>query len=257
MNLYKKDIQIYKKDNIINKAIEKYNLLTFDKFIIYCNININKLVIDKFFHNIKRDVPIYFDKSVVDYFGYNGTDFKKKEKIINLIKANFSEYKNKLWWELNNKEYENFISSINNPMPLLRGIENIDANSKTNGNNEKNPKFVLPNLENIDANNETNDNNEQNNKIILYPNSKSFQNKTKHLFVSTRMFKEMLMLCNTKKGKQVRKYYIEMLDVYEIYREYQIIFEIRQSKMKDVKIDELKKIIIGNEKKAEEERKKA
>ena len=92
----------------------------------------------------------------------------KKRRITELIKANFSEYKNELWWELNNKEYENFISSINNPMPLLRGIENIDANSKTNGNNEKNPKFVLPNLENIDANNETNDNNEQNNKIILY-----------------------------------------------------------------------------------------
>jgi hypothetical protein len=61
-------------------------------------------------------------------------------------------------------------------------------------------------------------------------------NTTKHLLVHPKLFKEMLMMCQTKKGKQVRRYYIDMMDTVDIYLKYQTTVALRT---KDDKIEQL------------------
>ena len=55
------------------------------------------------------------------------------------------------------------------------------------------------------------------------------------------MFKEMLMLCNTDKGKQVRKHYIKMVDTLHLYIEYQSKIELKSL------TDKLDKLLITTE----------
>ena len=45
--------------------------------------------------------------------------------------------------------------------------------------------------------------------------------KTTHVFVSPNMLKEMFMVCPTEKGREMRRYYLEMVNAIELYIKYQ------------------------------------
>jgi hypothetical protein len=51
---------------------------------------------------------------------------------------------------------------------------------------------------------------------------------TKHTLIMPKLFKEMLMMCQTEKGKQVRRFYIDMLDVFNLYVKFQNNVEISE-----------------------------
>jgi hypothetical protein len=83
-------------------------ILTLKEFITATDFAIDEWSMDKFFHNIKDDVPIYMDHQTIEWFGYGGTFSLQKQKITNLLKKNFAEYENELWFEYSNKDYVKF-----------------------------------------------------------------------------------------------------------------------------------------------------
>jgi hypothetical protein len=209
---------ILNRKSILANSIKYGNsAMKFMDFVKYNNIGLNPLV-DKLFHNIQRDTPIYMDDAMVEYFGYSGPMVKQRQSINDLIQANFAEYENQLWWQYKNNDYKEFL------------LGESDSNEDT---------------ESLLAEYSTNKN-----KADIYPPAPTGRGKTniKHLLIMPQMFKEMLMMCQTDKGKQVRRYYITMVDVMEIYMSYQSTLVARG---KDSKIDELKQLLITSEEKAE------
>ena len=50
-------------------------------------------------------------------------------------------------------------------------------------------------------------------------------NKTKHLIISPKCFKKTLMLIRTTKSSEIRKYYIELEDIFKDYLKYQTNYQ--------------------------------
>jgi hypothetical protein len=72
----------------------------------------------------------------------------------------------------------------------------------------------------------------------IYPSiiTKKCTSATKHILVHPKLFKEMLMMCQTEKGKQIRLCYIDMMDTLSVYLRYQNTVALRS---KDDKIQQL------------------
>ena len=90
----------------------------------------------------------------------------------------------------------------------------------------------------------------------LYPKPKKGRGVTNtiHLLIMPRLFKEILMLCNTDKGKQVRSFYLNMVDVFELYTKYQnklIVTTLEQ------KLDKMSLTLVESNQKADDERKRS
>ena len=159
--------------------------MKFDEFVRFNSIDLDSIFVDKFFHNIRNDMPIYMNQDMIEYFGYSGIILEQVKSVKNLVNTNFLEYQNQHWWDYNNKEYIEYRKSL---------FANHSDKST------ENPE------ETYDIN-------------ALYPPPQRGRGKanTKHLLVAPKLFKEMLMVCQTEKGKQVRRYYIELVDVMELY----------------------------------------
>jgi hypothetical protein len=149
---------------------------------------------------------------MIEYFGYKGTPKVQRDTLNNLIAENFLEYKDQLYYVYDNKKYIEF-------------------------RNEK--KETLSQEFSCD-----------NNLDKLYPPALTTRGKTntKHILVSPKLFKEMLMLCNTEKGKQVRRYYLDIVDVMELYIQYQNKLTINTLEQK---LDNMVLKLDDNDKKAE------
>jgi hypothetical protein len=170
---------------ILEKSIKSGINMKFTDFIKFNTINLNESYVDTFFHNLQSDIPIYMSETMIEYFGYKGTPKVQKELLNRIINDNFLEYKNNLYFEYNNKQYIEFRNKKSEILsPLSSGDNNLDK---------------------------------------LYPPALTTRGKTntKHILISPKLFKEMLMLCNTEKGKQVRRYYLDIVDVMELYIQYQ------------------------------------
>ena len=170
---------------ILEKSIKSGINMKFTDFIKFNAINLNESYVDTFFHNLQSDIPIYMSEQMIEYFGYKGTHIKQKELLNRLISENFLDYKDQLYFEYDNKQYIEFRKEKEGMLLTLeRGDNNLDK---------------------------------------LYPPALKTRGKTntKHILISPKLFKEMLMLCNTEKGKQVRRYYLDIVDVMELYIQYQ------------------------------------
>ena len=170
---------------MVTEAIKSGINMKFIEFLKFIDIKIENNIVDKLFHNINLDIPIYMSSETIEYFGYSGSTKHQKLAINTIIDNNFKEYKNHLYWIYDNDQYDKFLIEYNNKK--LDNFESELSDSK------------------------------------LYPEvDKSHgKNNTNHLIIMPEMFKEMLMLCNTDKGKQVRKYYIKVVDALHLYIEYQ------------------------------------
>jgi DNA-directed RNA polymerase subunit RPC12/RpoP len=68
------------------------NLLTVKQLLVVVNYTFNGLYIDRFWDNIENDKWIYIDDNMLEWLGYNRSEFKKnKQDYLNLIKDNFEE----------------------------------------------------------------------------------------------------------------------------------------------------------------------
>lgn len=199
----------------------EHGTMKFVEFVKFNNIDLDSIFVDKFFHNIQNNMPIYMNKDMIGYFGYSGLMKAQRKRLCELIETNFIDYQDKLWWDFKNKDYIEYRKSLLGQANHKKIDESVDLE-------------------------------------LLYPPAPTGQGKsnTKHLLVSPKLFKEMLMVCQTEKGKQVRRYYVDMMEVMELYIKFQNQVQIKSL---NVQLSDIKSILVNAEverKKAEIERKK-
>jgi len=185
---------ILDEEKIFHQSLETKINMSFKQFIEFNDINLDIIKIDNFFHNLHNNIPIYMNNTMIEYFGYSGPIKTQKDSIKNLVDINLSEYKNQFWFEYNNKDYTIY----------LKNLESEYSDSK------KSTKLDV-----IKA---------------IYPPVPTGRgtSTTKHTLIMPKLFKEMLILCQTEKGKQIRRFYIDMLDVFNLYIRFQNNVEIRR-----------------------------
>jgi hypothetical protein len=216
---------------ILEKSIKSGINMKFTDFIKFNSIDLNESYVDTFFHNLQSDIPIYMSENMIEYFGYKGSPKVQKELLNRLINENFLEYKNELYFDYDNKTYVEFRKEKEEILKTLEsGVKKIDE---------------------------------------LYPlKTGKNMSKVKHILITPKLFKEMLMLCNTEKGKQVRRYYLDIVDVMELYVQFQNKLTITTLEQKldytnvqltitNKELIEERKCAVEERKKADEERKKA
>ena len=198
-------------ESILEKSINSGINMKFTDFIKFNKIDLNEIYVDKLFHNLQNKLPIYMNDTMIEYLGYTGNLKHQKETLNRLITLNFSECKDQLYFKYDAKEYIAFKSEKS------EFVKSLASDFTTNE---------------------------------LYPleNGKN-ASKTIHLLIMPRLFKEILMLCNTDKGKQVRSFYLNMVDVFELYTKYQnklIVTTLEQ------KLDKMSLTLVESNQKAEE-----
>jgi hypothetical protein len=151
--------------------------MTFKEFVCFNEIGLDGIMVDKIFHNIHTNIPIYMDESMIAYFGYSGDFKQQKKRLKELIENNFSDYKDQLWHSYKNKEYLEFC--------------------------------------------------EIHKEKLLYPKAPTGKSasRIKHLLVYPKIFKSMLMLCQTERGKRIRNYFLDIEEVMILYIKYQCLYE--------------------------------
>jgi hypothetical protein len=204
---------------ILENSLKCGNKMNFKDFVEFNSIDLDTIFVDKMFHNLDNNIPIYMDQTMIEYFGYSGKLLDQRKRIYELIDTNFLEYQDKLWWAYSNKKYIEYRESLLSGHPVNKLLDKpIDIDT-------------------------------------VYPPTQTGRGKSnaRHTLIMPKLFKEMLMLCQTNKGKQIRRFYIDMLDTIDIYLKYQNTQLITQ---KDDKIDELKQLILDSDKRREEAEKK-
>ena len=63
---------------------------------------------------------------------------------------------------------------------------------------------------------------------IEFPSNFNTHNKAKHLIVSPDCFKESLMLMETAKAKEIRRYYVQLEKIFKFYLQYQSKYQAKQ-----------------------------
>ena len=170
----------FNANQILEKSIKSGINMKFTDFIKFNSISLNESYVDTFFHNLQSDIPIYMSEQMIEYFGYKGDAKIQRKTLNNLISENFLDYKNELYFEYDNKTYIEFRKD-----------------------KEESLKDFKKSFKKIDE---------------LYPlKTGKNMSKVKHILIAPKLFKEMLMLCNTEKGKQVRRYYLDIVDIMELY----------------------------------------
>jgi hypothetical protein len=166
------------EQQIMENSLATQNQMTFKQFVLFNNIELDTIMVDKIFHNIRNDIPIYMDEPMIEYFGYSGLMKEQRRCLVRLINDNFIEYQNQLWHSYKNTEY----------------IEFCEKTHKS---------------------------------LVLYPPAPTGRgtSTTKHLLVMPKLFKAMLMLCQTERGKRIRNYFLDMEEVMILYIKYQCKFE--------------------------------
>jgi len=191
--------------------------MTFKEFVLFNNINLDGVMVDKIFHNICNDMPIYMDESMTEYFGYSGTMKEQRRCLVRLINDNFTKYQNQLWYSYNNKEYVSFCEKTRSSLEC--------DSKKLNQCNTSDQHIVYPPA----------------------PIGRG-TSTTKHLLVMPKLLKVMLMLCQTTRGKRIRNYFIDIEEVTNLYIRYQcrfekLVFEIEYKKMFSVPYTRLQSIL--------------
>jgi hypothetical protein len=182
------------EQKILERSLRTKANMSFVQFIDFNKIDLDTIKVDKFFHNLNNNIPIYMNETMIEYFGYSGIMKKQKESIKNMIEENFIEYKDQLYHVYDNKDYNKY-------------LENLESEYS----DSKNPEKI------VDIN-------------TIYPPVPTGRgtSTTKHTLIMPKLFKEMLMMCQTEKGKQVRRFYIDMLDVFNLYVKFQNNVEISE-----------------------------
>ena len=119
-------------DNRMELAIDStknFNIkrpLNLFEFIDYVQPNAGQYVIDKFYANLLNDTPIYVDRSIMRWLGYDN-----KNSLSDFLESNFADYKDRNWLVLSHKEYEKYyvkkshIKTYPNPATFNKDHHNV------------------------------------------------------------------------------------------------------------------------------------
>lgn len=186
--------------------------MKFIDFLRFNEIALDEFTTDAFLRNIKRDVPIYMTESIIARLGYSGTPSTQKATMITTLRDNFAEDENINWWSYKNDSYKEFLA---NNMVLT-------------------DTQIIPQEYSLGIQDDS--------RSVIYPPAATGKGSTSthHIVVKPIILKGLLMTCRTAAGKQIRNYYLALVDALETYMMYQNIVTVRS---RDDKIDELMKKI--------------
>jgi len=226
-----------RKDTKIEKALHasRLSLLTMQEFINITGVKMNKYLVDKFYHSIKEDMPIYLDNGLIKWCGYEGSLFEQKRALLRLIK----KYDISIM-EIDNDKYEE----------LRRDILNLyDLQVIQNSDQEQSDQSEKENSE--DESDQSSSENESDEEVAeeqnistdlekLYPDvdRSHGKGKTKHILIMPDDFRMIAMRLPTKQGKTVCRYYIELEKLVKDYMNYQIQFLAKREELLAIELKE-------------------
>ena len=208
----------------INKHINvNKSILTVHELLNELKYDYSNIHFDNLWNSIKDDMWIYIDDNMVEYMGYaNIRD--GRYNILNILKTNFTineDYKNITNDELNSRR------STPTPNKDYKNVTNEELNSRYDSVTPNDNKELVELSEiNSRLDTQTPNNNEEFDysliDLSIVKESKA-HNKT-YLFVAPIVYKELLMLIKTNKGKEIRSYYIELEQIFKFYNKYVQIY---------------------------------
>jgi hypothetical protein len=181
---------ILDEKTILENSLKCENKMNFKDFVKFNSIDLDAIFVNKMFHNLDNNIPIYMDQTMIEYFGYSGKLCTQTSSVKNLIDTNFLEYQDKLWWTYSDKKY-------------IEYRESLDDDFKKN-----------------------------------YPSPQIGRGKsnTRHTLIMPKLFKLMLLMTQSIKGKRIKNYYIDLEDAFLLYFKYQCLFDKLEFKKEYPKI---------------------
>jgi hypothetical protein len=242
------------KINLIEKALasSRLSILTLTEFMNITGLHINKYMVDKFYHSIKNDIPIYLDDNLIRWCGYAGESFEQKKNLLKLIK----KYKVPII-ELDNTKYAELRNEIQKPYGQL-AIRNIVPDKKVLVEENDDDEGLDDEYSEEESDQETEDRvDTEFNKIYPKVDRSNGKNRTKHILIMPKDFKKIVIRLPTERGEQACDYHIELEQLIQDYMNYQVQFISRREELLQIELAESRAEREADRKKAEADRKKA
>jgi hypothetical protein len=242
------------KANKIERALasSRLVLLSFHEFMKVTGYKMDKYLVDKFFHSIKEDIPIYLDNELIKWCGYSGELYKQKQLLMNLIK----KYNIPLI-EFDNNEYDEFRTNV----VKLYTPRSIQKSSNIDTKNEDGDVESESEEESKSDNSEDEFDTDSYNDVLtnVYPevDRSNGKGKTKHILITPDDFRMLAMRLPTDKGIQTCRYYIEFEKLVKEYVNYQVQFLSRRGELLEIELKESREERRLDRIKYEQDRKKA
>ncbi len=180
--------------------------LSLKQFIAVSKFEVDKYMVDKFFHSLKRRYDVYINLTKLNYFGYVGEHKTKKAHFKELL--NSGRFKKGVdYWDMSTAEYTEYYKKVIQPM-LAKAI--CDDSATLDGEQKQSYFADFP-----------------------HPDEFTGRGKsiTKHLILTSDCFKQVMMMLNTKKGGEVGRFYLMLERLVMTYAEYQVVFQANRSSM--------------------------
>lgn len=215
----------------------------------------NRVMLDRFYHSLNAEGQIYISDEMLDYFGYEGVDFKRRQSYKDMLKE-YAKIKPGIYTLFDNygfaEFYVEFIHNMNNK-PAKGDTINEDTEdvsgtepstpvrrqiSEEKRGDEKevtvtNTIYSREELKQLVP--DKNSNIAKFMKKIGYPHPMEFigengKGNTKHLILTYDGFRGSMMRLTTTKGREAQEFFLSMVDLVEIYGAYQHAFTDSENK---------------------------
>ncbi len=188
-------------DNIecpyIKRALDsstlRLDMLTVAEFRQLSGFPIDPFMVDRFFTNLDKNIPIYVSDEIIEWCGFGAMELRDKKRDFNRILQKFNEGVD--FWVYDNNDYKICYEEV------MRQICRMgDADQKN---------------------------------VVAYPDPVAFKNRnrTKHIVVTTRTFKKIMMMLTTSKADSIREYYLALEELILTYAKYQVYYLRRKDVM--------------------------
>ncbi len=205
-------------DPYVRRAFEQAHdvMFTLKEYVNVSGFKVSKYLVDNFFHGVKRRHDVYIDIKRLVYFGYTGEDRKMRQNFKNLLERNFEkgvDYK-----LMSNVEYQTYYNKKTKGSDILRTyVGTQDCESKDGAD-----PYTIVGTQDCEFKNGAD-------PLNGFPNPNEFINvhgmsSLTHIVLTHDCFKSVMMMLNTKKGKQIRKFYLMLERLIISYTEYQKAF---------------------------------
>ena len=86
-------------------ALSPTKLVSFNEFVEILGLDLDSILVDRIFHNVRDKFPVYIGPGMIEYFGYKGDINQSYRSICRIIKKYLSDTEGVNWWIYNNSKY--------------------------------------------------------------------------------------------------------------------------------------------------------
>jgi hypothetical protein len=177
--------------------------------------------------------------------------YKQKDNLLKLIKKNEINT-----IELNNNEYEQFRKNLYSQLRIQDKSNKNESDEEESDEDESDEEKSNEEESDEEESDEEESDGEESDiefdKIYPKVDKAHGKGKTRHILIMPDDFKKIVMRIPTKKGDQVRSYYVELEKLIKDYMNYQVQFLSRREELLEIELKESR----ADRKKAEADRKK-